>query len=179
MRLLKTITSLSAASAAFLLSAISGAHADALIDYSFDPSTIIGVGFANRYAVAGTFTYDVDTMLVSNVDVTYTQLGNGPTGPFGSTAAGESPFPTTAVTFVDNCDCQAFTFFFENSLALGGTDPISLLSYSGTYPQLMFEPIPTVGSVSAVPVPEPFTLSLFGAGLAGAAALRRRKKKAT
>lgn len=32
-------------------------------------------------------------------------------------------------------------------------------------------------SVRTVPVPEPFTLSLFGAGLVGAAALRRRNKK--
>jgi hypothetical protein len=31
---------------------------------------------------------------------------------------------------------------------------------------------------AAVAVPEPFTLSLFGAGLAGAAALRRRKQRA-
>ena len=37
---------------------------------------------------------------------------------------------------------------------------------------------PVIGdvSVTAAAVPEPFTLSLFGAGLAGAAALRRRRK---
>jgi PEP-CTERM motif len=50
------------------------------------------------------------------------------------------------------------------------------------------EPIPSGGynvklgdrafSLSGSAVPEPLTLSLFGAGLAGAAALRRRKKKA-
>lgn len=39
---------------------------------------------------------------------------------------------------------------------------------------------PVIGgvSVTAAAVPEPFTLSLFGAGVAGAAALRRRKAKA-
>jgi hypothetical protein len=37
-----------------------------------------------------------------------------------------------------------------------------------------FELTGTTGNTS--PVPEPFTLSLFGAGLAGAAAMRRRKK---
>ena len=36
-----------------------------------------------------------------------------------------------------------------------------------------------VSLVSTTSVPEPFTLSLFGAGLAGACAMRRRKKKAT
>ena len=37
---------------------------------------------------------------------------------------------------------------------------------------------PVIGgvSVTAAAVPEPFTLSLFGAGLAGAAAMRRRRK---
>jgi Protein of unknown function (DUF642)/PEP-CTERM motif len=35
-----------------------------------------------------------------------------------------------------------------------------------------------LGPASETGVPEPFTLSLFGAGLAGTAALRRRKKKA-
>ena len=37
--------------------------------------------------------------------------------------------------------------------------------------------IDTVGVTTTSTVPEPFTLSLFGAGLAGAAAMRRRKKK--
>lgn len=32
-------------------------------------------------------------------------------------------------------------------------------------------------SVEAIPTPEPFTLSVFGAGIAGAVAMRRRKRK--
>jgi hypothetical protein len=43
-------------------------------------------------------------------------------------------------------------------------------------------PTYNVGEVSVpapTPVPEPFTMSIFGAGLAGAAALRRRKKAKT
>jgi hypothetical protein len=35
---------------------------------------------------------------------------------------------------------------------------------------------PTVFTADTTPIPEPITLSLFGAGLAGAAVLRRRKK---
>ena len=174
MRLPKTIASLIAGSGVFLLSAMSVARADALIDYSFDPDTVIGVGFSDHYSVAGTFAYDVETMLVSNVDVTLTQLGDGNTGPFGSTTTDLTP-SSTIVNFVDYCGCEAYTFFFENSLALGGTDPIALYSDDFLYPQSVFLPIPAVGSVSAIQVPEPFTLSIFGAGLAGAGAMRRRK----
>ena len=35
----------------------------------------------------------------------------------------------------------------------------------------------TIDTSAATAVPEPFTLSLFGAGFAGAVAMRRRKKK--
>jgi hypothetical protein len=38
-------------------------------------------------------------------------------------------------------------------------------------------PCPGGGTIDLIPIPEPLTLSVFGAGLAGAAALRRRKAK--
>jgi hypothetical protein len=53
---------------------------------------------------------------------------------------------------------------FQSSTSVGGN-----LSFSTT-PKFLSDSLP------ATPVPEPFTLSIFGAGLAGAAALRRRKK---
>jgi len=39
------------------------------------------------------------------------------------------------------------------------------------------QPCPGGGTIDLVPIPEPVTLSIFGAGLAGAAAMRRRKAK--
>jgi len=44
--------------------------------------------------------------------------------------------------------------------------------------KIAFTSSSTQGSVSLVAVPEPLTLSLFGTGLAGAIATRRRKKQA-
>jgi hypothetical protein len=62
------------------------------------------------------------------------------------------------------------------------SDPFSIVTNAegttgvdGFVQALEFAPVVPVTTTG---VPEPFTLSLFGAGLAGAAAMRRRKKKA-
>jgi hypothetical protein len=56
---------------------------------------------------------------------------------------------------------------------LGGNIDLSFISddLGGPYGAV-------VGGVSVASVPEPVTLSLFGAGLAGVAAMRRRRRKA-
>ena len=46
---------------------------------------------------------------------------------------------------------------------------------SGPHDTQVYRTSQVIGTTSITNVPEPFTLSLFGAGIAGAAALRRRK----
>jgi len=64
------------------------------------------------------------------------------------------------ITFNPNGDFLTFTTY-SNS---GGTTVAQLIANSKQW------------RVEVTPTPEPFTLSLFGAGIAGAFALRRRKK---
>jgi hypothetical protein len=70
-----------------------------------------------------------------------------------------------AFTTASGMDVDIFSFFAEGSMPSGN-------AYGEETSGAGFG----VGTFKAVPAPEPLTLSVFGAGLAGAAALRRRKK---
>jgi hypothetical protein len=66
----------------------------------------------------------------------------------------------------DALDNRRFYFHFDPS------DLIDEVTFTSSGNSFEFDDI---AANDPAPVPEPFTLSLFGAGLAGAAALRRRK----
>jgi hypothetical protein len=69
----------------------------------------------------------------------------------------------------------AFCPFVDTGISFAGT--AESIGFSGVANEIVFDDV-TFGSttVGGSQVPEPITLSLFGAGLAGAAAMRRRKK---
>jgi PEP-CTERM motif len=60
-------------------------------------------------------------------------------------------------------------------VSITGLDPFTTVSFADNSSTNAFEFMP--GAEVTTPVPEPLTLSLFGAGLAGAAAIRRKKAK--
>jgi len=73
-------------------------------------------------------------------------------------------------------DGAAFCPFVDSGVTFGGT--AESISFNGVANQIVFDDV-TFGSaiVGGGAVPEPITLSVFGAGLAGAIAMRRRKKR--
>jgi hypothetical protein len=70
--------------------------------------------------------------------------------------------------FVDPSDLSGFLFetAFTNTPGVVGHPSATVITINGGG-----------GNVDMIPVPEPLTLSVFGAGLAGAVAMRRRKAK--
>jgi hypothetical protein len=153
---------------ALMLAAAASAQA-AVISYKFDPGSSFDFGGGNTYAAVGTFDFDTTSFLVSAVAYSGVQIGTGPTGPFDFTSTDGVP-SDTVVTFTGDCCSDVDQFIFGSSLTLGGTIGIAGFIYNGS------TRLPVTGSITAASVPEPITLSLFGMGLAGAVAMRRRKK---
>jgi hypothetical protein len=96
------------------------------------------------------------------------------------------PAGTTAGTYSHIFDMTAAAsynpVFLNNAINLGSTTTAELTLYNGMLAGTEYLNIHTtvVGSGEIrgfLKVPEPLTLSLFGAGLAGVAALRRRRQK--
>ncbi len=93
------------------------------------------------------------TNVIFAVTLDASALANVTATPLGSVSAGATAAIDPTFTIDPSCDC------------------------ADDY-EFVFSPGITNDSVSSVSVPEPFTVFLFGAGLAGAVALRRRMKKA-
>lgn len=99
----------------------------------------------------------------------------------GDTPTGLSPpddptLSNVTVSSINNNDATLTHTYFTDIILMTST-PLSLVY---TWQDSTFAGVPqsgggTVGPASAVP--EPVTVSLFGAGLAGAVAMRRRRKK--
>jgi hypothetical protein len=116
---------------------------------------------------------------------------NTQTNPWSSLAANGTTIDVSSLnlTLLAN---TAYGFTFENIIGTGGGSTGGGLSTSdnigtifdgtlgGTFSFLQQYEIPFIANgtlLSSTSVPEPMTLSLFGAGLAGAVVLRRRAKK--
>jgi len=170
MKFRKTATVLAGAMA-LMLAAAASAQA-AVITYKFDPGSSFDFGGGNTYAAVGTFDFDTTTFLVSAVAYSGVQTGTGPVGPFNFTSTDGVP-SDTVVTFTNDGFGDVDQFIFGSSLTLGGTIGIAGFIYQPVNGPTR---LPVTGSITAASVPEPITLSLFGMGLAGAVAMRRRKK---
>lgn len=141
----------------------------AVITYKFDSGSYFEFDNNNSYAPTGIFKFDDVLNQVSFVDVYEIQTSLGATGPFHFTTAVTNS--VTNVVFIDQVGDNT-GFFFEHSLATGGT--IRILSGSYSVNGTVF-PVNVGGSVTAVPEPESTTILLAGLALIGGVV--RRKKR--
>jgi hypothetical protein len=144
------------------------------------PGTPLKLLYTSDYTLAGAPTNQINvTAVVNGVEQQATCAGGCVSGVFsGSTDVRSGRIISTtigAVAFSQNggpvgiADIDPYFYLTPAEVAAG---------YSLVFSQFIGDASPGSGSGSGSGVPEPATLALFGTGLAGAAAMRRRKKKA-
>ena len=151
------------------------ARADTIINYVFNPGTTLTFTPSDCYVVSGAFSYDVNTHLVTSANYVTTQACGGPTGPFVFNSTTPTP-SLTAIDFVGDAGGDGDRLFFASSLASGGTDNLTG-SFNYYQDGVFFGTFTDTGSVTdpPAPVPEPTSLTLFGAALCFLGFLRYRK----
>jgi hypothetical protein len=160
---------------AFTLAVGTGARADTILLYHFDPGTTLNFGGGDTYDATGAFSYDVTTSMVTAVGYIPVQTGTGSVGPFILTLA-DTKSPTD-VLFYGDCCSDLDEFIFARSLALGGTDPISNFLYADGPFGIPTSPIVGfTGSVSTTPLPSTWAMLIAGFVGLGFFAYRGSKK---
>jgi hypothetical protein len=176
--------------AAGLVAATVGASASP-IAYTIDPGSG-GVLNGNTVTVTGSFTYDQATFTESAVSIILSGFP-GRDGTYVDTpsdisellvdnpnlAAGVHHYQDICGTGVGHSICVGFDYPLGNStlnlifLGAGDTGPDGPATGGIT-----FAATGSASPTAVAAVPEPITLSLFGAGVVGAFGMRRRKKAA-
>jgi hypothetical protein len=130
------------------------------------------------------------SVVLSPTDVTLTNgttldLTSAASFAFNDPAVGQ--FTPTSILLFDN-SATSLDIFIQGTFApgtlfagatapLGASETFALTQTGGAAGQISFSgTFASPPAQSPVPVPEPVTLALFGAGLAGVGALRRRRK---
>lgn len=156
---------------AFDLSGVSGNITSASLILS-----LAGGGLGPSTATLGIFDYtgSIPVLIGKTGGVTaYNDLGTGTQ--YGSAVVSTSArYPGTVTITLDAAALAALDASEGQKFALGG----AITDLSGTN-DILFNVsyLPTYTTQLDLRIPEPLTLSLFGGGLLGAVALRRRKKK--
>ena len=164
--------SMQIATAAVALSLVGfgAANADTYLNYSFDIGSYYDFSGGPSDTITGSFTFDTTTEVLSNVN--YVRGADVFTVGSVTGPGGTNPSPPTELFFGDTTTGNYDVLEFQNSLNLGGTDPI----VGGFHPSIVVTAAGSItsGVAGAVPEPASWALMLMGFGLVGGA-VRSRK----